>query len=137
MIEKNKINEFKLLLDKYIKKDPTRGIVPEECAAQTTNRQKNRSVRTLFGGRSGISASDRLAVHRAAAVDDLTADIRREIRGEEQRHLGHVLGRAAATQRNLLVPLLLDRIGQLVRHVGDDGQDGAGSPGQCQPPGEL
>ena len=47
-----------------------------------------------------------LAIHRAAAVDYLAADIRRKIGSEEQSDLGNIFGRAAATQRNLLIPEL-------------------------------
>ncbi len=53
-------------------------------------------------------------------MDDLSADVCRQIRGKEQGHFGYVFGRTAATKRYLFVPLLLDRVGQLCRHVGDD-----------------
>lgn len=67
-----------------------------------------------------------LAVHRAAAVDHLPADIRREIRREEQRDLGHILGRTAAAERDLLVPAFLHLVGQLVGHLGHDEARGDG-----------
>ena len=62
-------------------------------------------------------------------MDDLTGDVRREVRCEECSNVGDVLGRTAATQGNLLVPPLLDLVGELGGHVGDDeaGGDGVGA----------
>lgn len=47
-----------------------------------------------------------LAVHGAADVDDLAADVRGEVAGEEEGYLGHIFRSAAATERNGLHPLL-------------------------------
>ena len=45
-----------------------------------------------------------LAVHRAAAVDDLAGDIAGEVAGEEDGHVGDILRGASAAERNLLHP---------------------------------
>lgn len=52
-----------------------------------------------------------LAVHRAAAMNHLSADIRRQIGSQKQGDLRHVLRRAASAQGNLLVPTLLHLVG--------------------------
>ena len=61
-----------------------------------------------------------LAIHRTATVDNLTADIRREIARQEERHVGHILGRTATTQRDLLIPRIAYLLRKLIGHLGDD-----------------
>ena len=53
-------------------------------------------------------------------MDDLTRDIRTKVGGEEERHVGHILGGATATQRNQTFPLFADVLWQGVGHGGDD-----------------
>ena len=61
-----------------------------------------------------------LHIHAAIDLDDLTRDIRGEVRGEEECDICDVLGRAAAMEWNLVAPRLLDLIGELIRHSRDD-----------------
>ena len=53
---------------------------------------------------STASFAPALAVHRAAAVDDLAGDIAGEVAGEEDGHVGDILRGASAAERNLLHP---------------------------------
>ena len=64
------------------------------------------------------------AVHCSAAADHLPADVRRQVAGQEERHLGHVFHRATAPQRDGLYPGLAHLLGHGRSHVGDDESGG-------------
>ena len=61
-----------------------------------------------------------LAVHCTTAVNYLSAYICRKVRAEEHRNICHILRRTTTTHRNLLCPLILNLLRQLVCHLRDD-----------------
>ena len=81
--------------------------------------KKSTSFRGAFPNKNSV-VFNVLAIHAATAVDDLTRDIRGEVGGEEERHVGDVLGGATATQRNQALPSLADIVRQSVGHGRDD-----------------
>ena len=61
-----------------------------------------------------------LHVHATINLDNLAADIACHVRSEEETYVGDVLGLTAATERNLLHPVLANILRQLSCHSGLD-----------------
>ena len=61
-----------------------------------------------------------LHAHTAADVDDLTADIRGEVAGEEEGSIGHIFWSSGSSERNLLLPFCAHLFGDFCGHFGLD-----------------
>lgn len=71
----------------------------------------------------------KLHVHTAVNLDNLTRNIAREVRSEEESNRSDVFNLTAAAQRNLLDPFGADIVGQGSGHGSFDkaGSDGVGA----------
>ena len=76
--------------------------------------------KSAYGTGSFQAAVPGSAVHCSAAVDYLSADIRRHVAGKEQSDFSYIFRSAASSERNLFRPFFTDVLRKGSCHVGQD-----------------